>query len=488
MPKSKPSLSGLLEQVPFGLLVFDAEQRVVYLNRAARNLLSIPGEGLPEVGILDLLEAPDFLPVRRMISRFTKGVTQRWSEELLLGGRTYLCSVSQVEDESLCLIVQDVSDIKEAEAQDLQSSKMSAVGQLAAGVAHEFNNLIAGIYGYAQFMKEHPEPHVVEKGVEIILRSSERARELTGSLLTFSRRRPGRREPVDLNQILTDTLLLSHRQLERSRIQVVRDLGAIPVTVADGGKIQQVCLDLIVNAQQAMGGGGTLTVSTRLAGNMIEIKVTDDGPGIPEEHLDRVFEPFFTTKGALGGARIPGTGLGLSTAYNTVRDHGGVLRVVSKPGNGATFLITLPVRTLHEAPEKSRQPNRPRSLDRSGRVLVVDDDPTLRSLVSEILGDLGHEVREAEGGEYALGILETWSADLIIIDRMVWGMGDMRAYDRLRELHDDLPVIFITSKGSEAELESEGDPWMFRLNKPFRNRDLITLVSRVLSQRLGRAS
>ena len=365
---------------------------------------------------------------------------------------------------------------------------MSAVGQLAAGVAHEFNNLIAGIYGYAQFMKEHSDPDVVQKGVDVILRSSERARELTESLLTFSHRRPGRKEPVDLNQILNDTLLLSHPQLERFKVKVVRHLDEIPLTVADGAKLQQVFLDLILNANQAMAEGGTLTVSSRQDSETIEIRIEDDGPGIKPEHLSRIFEPFFTTKGALGGATIPGTGLGLSGAYNVLRHHGGQLRVQSEYGQGASFVISLPIRTLYENPESNRPARDGKDAECLGRILVVDDDATVRDLITEILEELGHEVHHADNALQTVHHMKSWRPDMLIVDRMAPGMDDMRAYESIRRDYPRLPVLFIMSRDSNAVLESEGDPWMFRLNKPFRNRDLVTLVFRVLGQSLDTAS
>jgi PAS domain S-box-containing protein len=476
------------------VIFIEAEGRITLVNTAARRLLKTETDDPTGTRLLDHLQRPEFAQVKDVLQGIQKGKRTKVLEEVVIHGRNYVCSISGLsteEDDGLrgdALVFQDVTHLKEAEAQLLQSSKMSAVGQLAAGVAHEFNNLIAGIYGYAQFMKEHSDPKVVQKGVDVILKSSERARELTASLLTFSRRRPGRREPVDLNQIVIDTLLLSHRQLERSRIKVVRELNEIPLTVADGGKIQQVFLDLILNAQQAMVNGGTLAVSSRLEENMIEVRVEDDGPGIKSEHLARVFEPFFTTKGALGGAKVPGTGLGLSTAYNIVRDHGGSLRVRSKPGEGACLIMELPVRTLHENPERDPRPRHPRSLDCTGRILIVDDDTTLRELMTEILRGLGHEVQQHADTSQAMQLMENWTADMLIIDRMAPGMDDLAAYQAFRKSHPNLPILFIMSRNSNTDLESEGDPWMFRLNKPFRNRDLVALVSRVLSLSLDNAS
>jgi C4-dicarboxylate-specific signal transduction histidine kinase len=208
--------------------------------------------------VLELLSRPDFGVVRAALDRMRHEEERNVTQEYAVRGRTYLCSITAVradetvQGEGEVILIKDITDLKEIENQLLQSSKMSAVGQLAAGVAHEFNNLMASVYGYAQFMKQHPEnAAVVQKGVEVILRSSERARELPTSRLTFCGRRPGRREPVDVNQILTDTLLLLHRQMEKSGVRVERNAERIPLTVADPGKLQEV-LNMLVNAQQAM--------------------------------------------------------------------------------------------------------------------------------------------------------------------------------------------------------------------------------------------
>ncbi len=492
--EERTRLVTMLHHMEEGVIFAGKNGNVLLLNTAARRMLNLREGEYEGTPLADLLRGPDFQVVREALDRVRADEERNVTQEYTIRGRTSLCSVSAVhtgdgDDRSgEVLLFKDVTDLKEIENQLLQSSKMSAVGQLAAGVAHEFNNLIASIYGYAQFMKEHKDPEVVEKGVEVILRSSERARELTSSLLTFSRRRPGRREPVDLNQILTDTLLLLNRQFEKSGIRVEREAGRLPLTVADPGKMQQVFLNLLINAQQAMAGGGKLTVRTRSEGGNLEIRVEDTGPGIQAEHLPRIFEPFFTTKGALSGAKTPGTGLGLSTAYNIVRDHGGTIRVNSAPGAGAAFVVTLPTRTLHDRREEEGGPRLPRSLDATGRILVVDDDATLRELVGEILQGLGHQIEYAGDGLRAAHLLEHEAADLLIISQALSGLDSMEIYRRVRARRPRFPVIFITDRTSGTPLEADGDPWVFRLNKPFRNRDLIALVSRVLTQSLRRAS
>jgi two-component system NtrC family sensor kinase len=484
----------MLRQMEEGVVLVDKDGRVILANDAAVRMLGLAERDPIGASVIELLSRPDFAVVRAAMDRMRHEEERNVTQEYAVRGRTYLCSITAVradetvQGEGEVILIKDISEFKEIENQLLQSSKMSAVGQLAAGVAHEFNNLMASVYGYAQFMKQHPEnAAVVQKGVEVILRSSERARELTTSLLTFSRRRPGRREPVDVNQILTDTLLLLHRQMEKSGVRVERTSDRIPLTVADPGKLQEVLLNMLVNAQQAMPDGGHLRVTSRVEGAGIEIRIEDEGMGIPPENLSRIFEPFFTTKGPLSGAKQPGTGLGLSTAYNHIRDHGGSIRATSTPGKGSCFVIQLPIRTMHEKREETAGPPAPRSLDVSGRVLIAEDDPTLCGLISEILAGLGHEVLVCAEANQILARIEEAPPDLLILNPTLASSEDADFLGTLRAAAPRLPLLIVTTREAGDAVESGGDPWLFRLNKPFRNRDLVTLVSRILSQSLRRA-
>jgi len=485
--EERSRLVTMLQQMEAGVVFAGREGQVILLNAAARKLLGVEEEDiedpLPEllrrVELTELLEALETLEA--------KGDRHATREESI-GGRTFICSLTTSRDEGgvregTILLFKDVTELKEIELQLLQSSKMSAVGQLAAGIAHEFNNLIAAIYGYAQFMKEHPDEKTVRKGVEVILRASERARGLTGSLLTYSRRRPGRHESIDLNRLLRDTLLLLSRQLERSKIDVETDLADLPPTVVDAGRIQQVFLDLLLNAQQAMAQGGRLLVRSRTGGGGIEIEVEDTGPGIPAAIQDRIFEPFFTTKGPLGGTKTPGTGLGLSVAYNVLQDHGGSIRVRSEPGRGACFHLDLPV--SREEATRAPAPEAPDGSHPAGRILVAEDDPRLSRRILEVLDGLGHQVIAAGEGEGLADMIAAEEIHMLLLSRRSTAHDPLLTYQRVRQAHPRLPVVFLTERGDTEPLEAEGDSWIFRINKPFRDRDLTALVSRILNRHLS---
>jgi PAS domain S-box-containing protein len=485
--EERSRLVTMLQQMEAGVVFAGREGHVILLNAAARKLLRL-GEETTRSTLPELLGRAELTGILETLQDMEGTGRRHATSEESIGGRTFICSLTSSRDErgesgGTVLLFKDVTELKEIELQLLQSSKMSAVGQLAAGIAHEFNNLIAAIYGYAQFMKEHPDEKTVQKGVEVILRTSERARGLTSSLLTYSRRRPGRREVIDLNRILRDTLLLLSRQLERSRIDVVTDLQDLPDTVVDAGRIQQVFLDLLLNAQQAMAQGGRLTIRSRVGEDGIEIEIEDTGPGIPAGIQDRIFEPFFTTKGPLGGAKTPGTGLGLSVAYNVLQDHGGAIRVKSEVGHGACFRVSLPVSREKPSPLAGVE-----SLDGGrlcGRILLAEDDPELSGRLVDVLGQLGHEVIVTAGGEGLAETIAEREVHMVLLERRASDHDPLQTYQRIRQTHPGLPVVFFIDRADTEPLEAEGDSWIFRVNKPFRDRDLIALVSRILHRRLA---
>ncbi|MFH1560432.1 MAG: ATP-binding protein [Chloroflexota bacterium] len=233
-------------------------------------------------------------------------------------------------------------DLKAAHAQSIESAKLAAVGQLVSGVAHELNNPLASMWGLAQLTMERNLDEPTKGEVEMILTEAERSLRIVQNLLSFAR--PSERLKVDtsVNAVVKDALELRRYALEVSNIKLVEHLHPdLPLTYADPHGIQQVVLNLIINAEQAMlaaHGGGRLLVRTEQVGHMIHLEITDNGPGIPPENLAVIFDPFFTTKDV-----GKGTGLGLSICYGTIQQHGGRIRVQSELDKGATFIVELPI-------------------------------------------------------------------------------------------------------------------------------------------------
>ncbi|HEX9372785.1 MAG TPA: ATP-binding protein [Roseiflexaceae bacterium] len=226
----------------------------------------------------------------------------------------------------------------------IQSSKLAAVGTFAAGIAHEFNNLLGSMLGYAELGHSVDDLDEKNHSLDVVIQACRRGRGITRGLLTFARRQEHRRALADVIDAIDETLTLVEIDLRKAHIEIVRRIEPVPPTVCDLGHLSQVVLNLITNARDAMKPhGGTLTIGLRERRGMIELSVADTGSGIPAELRDKIFEPFVTTKGALGGSQTPGTGLGLSVSYGIVQEHGGTIEVDSAPGRGTTMTVRLPI-------------------------------------------------------------------------------------------------------------------------------------------------
>ena len=367
----------------------------------------------------------------------------------------------------------------------LHSEKMALMGQVVAGIAHELNNPLTIVIGNIQLMMTR---ELNEKNVQSLTRikdGAERASKIVKNLLTFARQEKPERKPTDVNLVLKKTLELRAYELKVSNIEVSTDLSPdLRDTMADPHQLQQVFLNLIVNAEQAMieaHGKGLLRLSTRSEPGKILIFISDDGPGIPRENLQRIFEPFFTTK-PVG----KGTGLGLSICQAIIGEHGGRIDVESTVGRGTTFIIELPVqRWLPVQPPAEPAPARV-PVVRRRTVLVVEDEPQIRQLFEDVIGGAGHIARTAADGRAALDLIDQQNFDLIISDVKMPELSGQEFYAALKRKGAALErrLIFVTGDLMNAEtlrfVESSGCPW---LSKPFD----IAAITRTISDCLNEA-
>ena len=388
-------------------------------------------------------------------------------------------------------LVRDVSERKrlDDQAKDiyqqiLQSEKMAALGQTISGVAHELNNPLATILSWAERLSEKSMDDTVKRGVSVILGEAERAARIVRNLLTFARKRQSTRAMIDLSTLVSETIAL--RAYDRMpTLTVSADLASnLPSVFADAHQIQQVLLNLMINAEQAMlnaTGRGTLVVRTRHDGerdNAI-VEVVDSGPGIAAEVQTRIFEPFFTTK-EVG----KGTGLGLTVAYAIVQEHGGRIRLRPTPGGGATFSVELPMSGLDTAAKPARHTLPPMEAVRGASVLIVEDERALAAAVAEALTDAGLKVDHAGDGEEALACLRHENYDVVICDLKMPRVDGMTLYRAIAAATPELArrVIFVTGDvaGTDAErfLEESGCRW---LAKPFRLSELLRAVRETLA-------
>jgi two-component system NtrC family sensor kinase len=369
----------------------------------------------------------------------------------------------------------------------LQSEKMSSVGQLVSGVAHELNNPLTGIMGFAQLLLLRELDDTPRRQVETIYAEAERASKIVDNLLTFARRRKAQKEPANLNTLMERVLELLNYDLRVRNIETSLHLDPdLPETMVDANQVQQVFLNIIINAEQAMrsasdGGEGTLRISSSHGDGIVRISFKDSGPGMSAETMRRIFDPFFTTKEA-----GEGTGLGLAISYGIIEEHGGRIWAESEVGRGTSFVIELPV--VAGVPPAPREPEEatlaPLAVDRK-RVLVVDDEDSIQRLLTGVLEMDGHDVQTASNGREALDQIERGDFDLVITDIKMPIMGGPDLYKQLRSAGNPLArrVIFITGDTVAPDTRQflQGVDNAV-LAKPFRLRDVRDAVRAALER------
>jgi PAS domain S-box-containing protein len=391
-------------------------------------------------------------------------------------------------------VVRDVTERNRAEAdrQALehrlhQSERLESLGQLASGVAHDFNNLLAAIMNYAEFAAEATEKPEVRADVQQIQAAAERAARLTRQLLTFAQREPPQAQPLDLAAIVDDIRNLLSRSIG-ANIELIVELAAdLPAIVADRGQVEQVLLNLTINARDAMPRGGSLTITTSPAeldeaycgahpgarpGRYAELAVADTGTGISAEVISHIFDPFFTTK-----PEDQGTGLGLSTVYGIITGAGGSISVDSEQGAGTTFRLYFPTATS-AAPEAADNAA-PQATGNGQTILVVDDEPAVLAAAARILRENGYATLEADSYEQAITLAETHQLQLLLTDSVMPRMSGDALADRITELKPGLPVLYMTGYGqglSPGISDRAG-----RIQKPFTAQILLQAIQQALN-------
>jgi signal transduction histidine kinase len=378
-----------------------------------------------------------------------------------------------------------LAELQETQAQLMQADKLTALGTLLSGMAHELNTPLSTIELSVELMKRHPAlPGPVRARLDMVAKECERAAQIIRSLLVFARRKLPERRLVDVAEVIRAALALEAPEFDLHRIRVVTALDPTPRIWADPDQLQQVLLNLFSNAVHAMRGGpgqGVLTVGASSDGATVVVRVEDDGPGIPAEYLSRIFDPFFTTK-----ATGEGTGLGLSLSLGIVESHGGRVRAENTAGGGARFTVTLPVvegPSVAEAPAPAAPP-----VTRVARILVVDDNDQLRGLITEVMTGLGHLVVATPSGHDAVGRLARDDYDVVLLDLRLPDL-DGKAIWRWLLVHRPAlapRVIFMTgdtlSEESHTFLRESGRPM---LNKPLSIERIQRAVNDALAGGVG---
>jgi PAS domain S-box-containing protein len=480
------------------MVLLDPEGRVLEANGTALQFLGLPRDEVRGRRLAELALWPDSATRARLsaaVQAAAAGTPRR--EEMPLRtaeGRLAPVDVSlrpvrDAEGRISWLVAEghDLTELKAAEARLRESQKMEALGQLTGGVAHDFNNLLMVVLGNLGLLRKRlpPEPRLMRL-LDGAQQGAERGAALTARMLAFARRQELRPAPTDLTGLVSGLVPLLERSAGPTvRIEPTLPPG-LPPALVDANQLELALLNLVVNARDAMPGGGTVTIALTadeapsavappylVPGRYLRLSLSDTGQGMDAATLARAAEPFFTTK-AVG----QGSGLGLSMVQGLAEQSGGGLRLTSRPGEGTTAEIWLP-RVEADAPAAA--PPRPRAAEQADaaprRILVVDDDPLVAAGTAMMLEDLGHSALLAASGEEALAsVTQEPALDLVLTDHAMPGMTGLELAERLRAERPDLPVALATGY---AEASGISTPWLPRLNKPYRQDELDELVRRL---------
>ncbi|MFK7838964.1 MAG: ATP-binding protein [Bdellovibrionales bacterium] len=507
------------EEAPVGILLIrdkdsdhppenDDDQIIADCNNTLATMLGDKSTLIEGQKLEDLVDEETLATIRPQIAKIPKGeqleapmeVTIHWKgpkgETIYID--THMHARRFRKDGSVVLHFIDRTEQKQLEEQFTQSQKMQAIGQLAGGVAHDFNNLLTAIIGFCDLLLLRHKPGDPSFGdIMQIKQNSNRAANLVGQLLAFSRQQTLRPRIHDLSDILVDLSHLMRRLIGAGiELDVVhgQDLKLVKI---DQTQFEQVFVNLAVNARDAMDNSGEITIETENftirkpkeliseelpPGHWVKIAFMDTGSGIPKENLSRIFDPFFTTKDV-----GEGTGLGLSTVYGIIRQTGGFLDVESKVGEGTSFIIYLPAATDIDMQEDEDEQEKvfeeeTKDLTGSERILLVEDEDAVRTFSQRALSNKGYEVISAESGENALEVfnaLDNKYLDLIITDVVMPGMDGPTLVQRMRQDSPSIKIIFMSGYTEDKLKDHMGDN-IFFLPKPFTLKQLAAKVKDVL--------
>lgn len=495
LKKLRNILASTINSMPSVLIGIDPDCKVTHWNERA--------ESVTEVNVLDALgRQPDELyPAFGEYVEKAKFAMEH--QEIVEESHSFPQATGNVRYEDVTIYplisatvngavirVDDITEQRQLVEQLRQSQKMDAIGQLAGGVAHDFNNMLGGILGAAELLQDGLKGEKM-RFAELIIESAERAAELTQKLLTFSRKGNVESSPVDVHHAIESAVGLLERTLDK-RVVIETDFNAAGCVVdGDEGQLQNAIINMGINAGHAMPNGGVLTFTTQItkldeyycnaspfdleAGDYLELDVRDSGCGMPLSVSERIFEPFFTTRGV-----GQGTGLGLSAVYGTIQQHHGAITVRSEPDKGTVFQIHLPL----SEEENDPKPDETAAIKGESTILVVDDESIIRTTAQAILKEMGFSVLLAENGKMALEIYErdTASIDLVLLDMIMPEMDGKDTFVALKKLNPNVKVIVSSGFSRDGDLTGmTQDGLLAFIRKPYRATELGQAVSRALA-------
>ncbi len=492
--KSKEEWVATFDAIQDLISIHDKDYRILKINKAlARKFQATPEEliGRHCYQLLYHCESPNHnCPHSRTLA--TGKVADAEVDDMIFGGTFKVTTFPVFNDKgevwASVHVARDITQEKMLREQLLHSEKLSSMGKLVAGIAHELNNPLMGIMGFSQILMDTPGDKKlddVKDKLRKIYHESLRTAKIVQNLLTFARAKKTERDYHGINDIINHTLELREYSLKANNIAVKLDLAeGLPMTMVDLFQLQQVFINIMNNAEDAMvaaNGSGTLEIKTRMKGDRIAVIFNDDGPGIVREVIHKVFDPFFTTKDV-----GKGTGLGLSITHGIVTEHGGTIDIANRPEGGTSVTITLPVVDSEEWKDSEKAETAGLLKAMVGKkILVVDDELSLREALGSLLSDRGFKVTTARDGREALDVLEREKFALIITDLKMPGFSGISLYDSVLKKHEYLKdrIIILTgdvfSLDVKEFLSKSGCPYVL---KPFEPSKLIDLVGEMLAR------
>jgi len=490
--ESEQRYRGVVDNIGIGVSLISPNLEILFLNKQMKKWF--PNVDISKEAICYRAfnsppreEACSYCPTNKTLQdgQIHESITDTLAGEKVINYRVISSPIKDLQENVIAAIemVEDITEMKRLQEQLIQTEKLAAVGTLAYGIAHEFNNILAGMMANAELGLITKDSNQIKECLEIIVESSQRASSITNNLLAFARQKEARKELIDLTEPLKSVLSITRRELEKHNVELIEKFKSIPKIYCDPGQFSEVFLNMIANARDAMHPkGGTLTIQVESSGDCIRIIFKDTGCGIPEEIKGRIFEPFVTTKGALGKSEIPGTGLGLFLTYGIIDGYKGKIEVETKVGKGAKFSIIIPI-----------SENQPRELlldtriessketDKKLKILLVDDEKAITLGLKKFLESKGHKVSTSLRAKEGLEIFRKGRFDLVLSDITIPDMDGIELIKKVKEKNQQAKIIVITGhlqKEKEEKAREAGADEV--LIKPFKNELLQQTISKVV--------
>ncbi|MFC1514000.1 PAS domain S-box protein [candidate division KSB1 bacterium] len=497
----------IADNANYGTLICDFQGNIIYANNTFTKCCCIDENGSDYGNIFSFIKKDQVNSLKKSLQELKKTSGFETKEVWFVNNRgeefPTLVNAYTISGEanSPLLIAVTVIDITERqksfkekktlEEQLFHAQKMESIGRMAGGVAHDFNNILVGIMGYAELLKiQFSDPETSEgQAAEVILKGAERAADLTTQLLSFSRKGKFNPAPLNINNEILDTMQVSEKIFEKNiEVKYLLDENIHNIE-ADRHQINQVITNLIINSRDAMPKGGEITFKTEnivfdqefviknpefKTGKYVKVSISDTGVGMSEEVKNHAFEPFFSTKG-----ESEGTGLGLASVYGIIKNHGGYINLFSSPGEGVTFNIYFPGSEKTAVEEKEEMS----FLNGDATILVVDDEENVRQLAQKILKKMGYKVLIAKDGIEGVSMYQQYknNIDLVVLDLIMPNMAGKETFDMLKKIDPEVKVLLssgYSQEGKAVDMIKKGAKGF--IQKPFRIKEISKAVSEVL--------